>query len=363
MPIQHAIWTVSDAPKPLATTRLPSEQVLEDMIEKDPRILSEQWMIIGRQIITPMGGRLDLLAIAPDASLVLIELKRDKTPRDIVAQAFDYASWVEKLEPDQISKIYRDYSGSKTLDQAFKERFGSELDEEALNQSHQIILCAAELDPATERIVTYLNDKDIPVNVLFFQVFQHGEAQLLSRTWLIDPAETQENVTTTSGTKRAREPWNGEFYGSFGHGQGRSWDEAREYGFFSAGGGSWYSQTLNMLQEGDLIWVRIPKEGYVGVGRVESPPMQANNFTLEIGNGPRPALDVLKKADYHRADAEDPEKAEYFVKVNWLQTVPLTQAFHEVGFFGNQNSVCRPETPNWRQTTDRLKEHFSKWDK
>ena len=206
MPIQHAIWTVSDSPKSLATTRLPSEQLLEDMIEKDPRILSEQWMIIGRQIITPMGGRLDLLAIAPDASLVLIELKRDKTPLDIVAQAFDYASWVEKLEPDQISKIYRDYSGDKTLDQAFKDRFGSELDEEALNQSHQIILCAAELDPATERIVTYLNDKDIPVNVLFFQFFQHGEAQLLSRTWLINPAETQENVTFTSGTKRACEP-------------------------------------------------------------------------------------------------------------------------------------------------------------
>lgn len=119
---------------------------------------------------------------------------------------------------------------------------------------------------------------------------------------------------------------------------------------------------LNMLQEGDLIWVRIPKEGYVGVGRVESPPMQANHFTLETDNGPVPALDVLKKADYHRADAEDPEKAEYFVKVNWLQTVPVSQAFHEVGLFGNQNSVCRPETPNWRQTTDRLKEHFTKWN-
>lgn len=89
MPIKHAIWTVGDQPTPLPVTRLATEQLLEDMIERDPRILSEQWMLIGQQIITPTGGRIDLLAIAPDASLVLIELKRDKTPRDIVAQSLE----------------------------------------------------------------------------------------------------------------------------------------------------------------------------------------------------------------------------------------------------------------------------------
>ena len=49
-------------------------------------------MLIGRQVRTSFGGIIDLLAIAPDGSLVLIELKRDKTPREIVAQALDYAS-------------------------------------------------------------------------------------------------------------------------------------------------------------------------------------------------------------------------------------------------------------------------------
>lgn len=62
------------------------------MIVSAPRLLSEEWMLIGRQESTELGGRIDLLAIAPDASLVLIELKRDRTPRDVVAQALDYAS-------------------------------------------------------------------------------------------------------------------------------------------------------------------------------------------------------------------------------------------------------------------------------
>ena len=92
MPIKHDIWKVGAKPTMLVTARLPSEQKLEEMIAGDPRILSTEWLLIGRQEPTSHGGRIDLLAIAPDASLVLFELKRDRTPREIVAQALDYAS-------------------------------------------------------------------------------------------------------------------------------------------------------------------------------------------------------------------------------------------------------------------------------
>lgn len=70
MPIQHAIWKVGEKPTPLSTSKLASEQKLEEMIVKDLRILSNEWMLIGRQEITSHGGRIDLLAIAPDGSLV-----------------------------------------------------------------------------------------------------------------------------------------------------------------------------------------------------------------------------------------------------------------------------------------------------
>jgi hypothetical protein len=36
------------------------------MIVSAPEILSDQWMIIGRQEDTGFGGRIDLLAVAPD---------------------------------------------------------------------------------------------------------------------------------------------------------------------------------------------------------------------------------------------------------------------------------------------------------
>lgn len=362
MPIEHAIWTVGDDPSPLPVTKLATEQLLEEMIVKAPRIISSEWMLIGQQLITTGNGRLDLLAIAPDASLVLIELKRDKTPRDIVAQALDYATWIESLSAERIASIYQKFSHGCSLDKAFEAYFGTALDEQTLNASHQIILCASELDPATERIVAYLNERDIPINVLFFKVFAHGDQQLLSRTWMIDPGETQENVANTSKGRGKSDPWNGEFYGSFGDGEARSWSEAREFGFFSAGGGSWYSQTLSMLDPGDRIWVRIPQAGYVGVGIVESHVARADEFQIEVDGVSKPCLSVLSKGHYHRAQVSDPEVAEHFVRVNWLESRPIEQAYHETGLFGQQNSVCKPKSPKWRHTVERLKAVFKKWD-
>jgi hypothetical protein len=362
MPIQHAIWRVGDIPTPLVASRLVSEFKLEEMIVGDPRIISSEWMLIGRQEDTGHGGRIDLLAIAPDGSLVLIELKRGRTPRDVVAQALDYAAWIEELTPEKIAQIYGRFSNGGSLDLAFQQRFGVELDEASLNQSHQIVIVAAELDDATERILGYLNARDIAINAMHFQVFQLGDEQLLSRAWLIDPSETQVNVASTSKNRSDHEPWNGEFYVSFGPTGTRSWEDARRYGFISAGGGTWYSQTLKLLSPGDRVWVKIPKRGYVGVGRVTEPMCAAKEFVVRTPSGARPALDVLEHADLYKPNADDPEMTEYFVGVSWFDTVSEADAIDEVGLFGNQNTVCQPTTPKWRRTVERLKSHFPKWD-
>lgn len=52
---------------------------------------------------------------------------------------------------------------------------------------------------------------------------------------------------------------------------------------------------------------------------------------------------------------DEEEKAEYVVKVKWLKTVSEKEAIKELGFFGNQNSVCRPMDSKWDFTVERLK--------
>src|SRR5690606_37761399 len=107
MPIDTAIWRVSTNPERLPKAELPSEETLESMVAADSSILSDDLMIIGRQVLTPYGGRVDLLGLQPDASLVVIEMKRGRTPRDVVAQAIDYATWAQNLAPEKILDIYR----------------------------------------------------------------------------------------------------------------------------------------------------------------------------------------------------------------------------------------------------------------
>ncbi|WP_337175652.1 endonuclease NucS domain-containing protein [Paludisphaera sp.] len=356
MPIRHAIWKIGPQPEALAESSLAKEQLLEDMIVAAPRMLSDEWMLIGRQEDTGFGGRIDLLAVAPDGALVLIELKRDRTPREVVAQALDYASWVERLRDDEVAAIYGRFAPGRSLGDDFRARFGQDLDEDALNHAHEIIIVASALDESTERIVAYLSARDIAINVLFFQVFSHGAEQLLSRAWLLDPVRTQ--VSAAAATPEGpSEPWNSEFYASFGHGPERSWEEAITYGFLCAGGGAWYSKTLQILAPGDRIWVKVPNAGFVGVGRVTGRAQPAAEFRV-APEGEVPVLDVARKGDYHREFLDDPAKCEYFVPVRWLQTLPVAQAFAEIGLFGNQNTVCKPTTPKWRTTVERLKEKF-----
>jgi len=360
MPIRTALWKVGSQPVPLEESTLSKEQLLEEMIVKAPRLLSDEWMLIGRQEDTGYSGRIDLLAITPDGSLVLIELKRDRTPRDVVAQALDYAHWVERLRAEEIAAIYGRFAPGRSLSDDFRQRFGNTLDEDQLNQNHQIIIVAAALDDSTERIVSYLSERDIPINVLCFQVFANGDDQFLSRTWLLDPVRTQVSAATTPAG--ANEPWNGEFYCSYGHSETRSWSDAVDYGFICGGGGAWYSKTLQLLSPGDRVWVKVPGSGFVGVGRVRGRAQPAFTFTVSTPDGERPILDVAKRGTYHKEFLDDPERCEYFVPVTWLQTVPLERAVQEIGMFGNQNTVCKPTTPKWRSTVKRLKEVFPNFD-
>jgi hypothetical protein len=355
MPIRHAIWKVGTKPEPLAEVSLGKEALLEQMIKEDPTILSDRWLIIGRQVRTTHGGFIDLLALNQDGQIIVIELKRDMTPREVVAQALDYASWVQELAADDIASIYNRYSGGGSLGDTFQQRFGLPLDDEQLNGSHQIVIVAASLDLSTERIVNYLNGMDVAINVIFFQVFQDGTNQYLSRAWLIDPVETE--IRATAGPARERGEWNGEYYVSFGQSSDRNWTEAVKYGFICGGGGKWYSQTLSLLSPGDRVWVNIPKQGYVGVGLVTGESVKANEFQVNVDGVIRPFLEVAH-GNYHREFIDDEEKAEYFVSVDWIETKPFAEAVSEVGFFGNQNTVARPKTHKWNHTVERLKQSF-----
>jgi len=353
MAVQHGIWKIGNKPQALQPIQLDSEELLEQQIFEDISILNENWLLIGRQIYTDFGKYIDLLAVDAFGSIIVIELKKHKTPRDVVAQTIDYAAWVENLPTERITQIYQTFAEQyrlpvKGFDDAFKTKFGSKPSEDEINSSHQMVVVAAELDASTERIISYLNDKaSVAVNAVFFSVFQDGDNKYLSRSWMIDPVETEEHAINIG----QKEEWNGEFYASYGvFEDGRTWEDARKYRFISAGGGRWYSKTLFKLNPGDRVWVNIPKTGYVGVAEVTGKAIISDEFITS---------DMVLSGGYKLASEYGEDKAEYFVPVKWIKHVDERAAVNEVGLFGNQNSVAQPRTPKWTHTVERLKALWS----
>ncbi|MBX3372591.1 MAG: DUF91 domain-containing protein [Phycisphaeraceae bacterium] len=362
MPIEVGLWKLGDRLQPVEFTRMNSENRLETVLADDIKVIDPDLLLIGRQVPTAFGKFIDLLALDSEGRLVVIELKKDRTPREVVAQLLDYGSWVRGLEDDDIAGIFDAFLGkyhpahkSASLDEAFCERFAADEMPE-LNESHKLVLVAGELDDSSERIITYLAEEyGVSINAVFFRVFRDGANEYLSRAWLADPGAVDEKVEA----KREKLPWNGEFYASFGADQHRDWEEARKYGFISAGGGDWYSRTLARLEPGSRVWVNIPKTGYVGVGRVTEPVVPIDQFTVDDGSGKQvPITSLPLKAAKHATTATNPEKAEHFVRVEWLKTVPISEAVKETGFFGNQNSAAKPRARKWLHTVERLKQRF-----
>lgn len=207
------------------------------------------------------------------------------------------------------------------------------------------------MDASTERIVKYLREKfEVPINILFFDVFVNGNQCFLSRVWF------EEDVLEQIPESRTANSWNQEYYVSFGQGN-RRWKDAQKYGFISAGGGAWHTNSLRMLKPGDRVWVNIPQTGYVGVGHVVHEVQQAKDVVFTVENEEKGFADLDIAGSYLYA-SEDPASAEYVVKVKWDKTVAETAAVWEIGFFGNQNTVCRPRVQKWEYTINGLKSHW-----
>ncbi|MBV2356445.1 DUF91 domain-containing protein [Streptomyces sp. J2-1] len=366
MPLEFGLWRVDDKPVRVAMRPMRLEARLEELIEADPEILGKPLLLIGRQVQTDHGKVIDLLGVDAEGTLHVLELKRDRTPREVVAQLLDYGSWVQDLSNEQVREIYSVYARSRglaeKLDEAFALRFGGSPPEE-LNSTHTLTVVASEVDAATERMVTYLaSGYQVPLNVLFFRYFEDEGRSYLARTWLIDDADA--SVAPVGTTRRAKqELWNGtDWYVSFGDEPGgRSWEDARQYGFVSAGGGEWFSRTIRSLPVGARLFTHIPKVGYVGVGTVSGEPRPFDEAVLTVADESRQMSDLPLQGGYRPDSGPAAEsgttgdRREWIVPVVWERSVPRARAFWRPGLFANQNSACKLRA---RFTIDEVSRHF-----
>jgi hypothetical protein len=212
------MWQVdkADALTEIKRSRLDLEARIEKWIIGDVSLLSPDLLIIGQQVETAWGKRIDLLCIDGSGNLVIVELKRDMTPREVTAQALDYASWVKDLDREEIDAIAAHHLKDKTLGAAFQAKFNDELPQD-INERHAMWVVASEIDDSTERIIRYLSETyGVEINAVRFQFFkaQDGRESLV-RTFTVAPDVVAQNTKRTKHPPSALRKLQFEFWSGF----------------------------------------------------------------------------------------------------------------------------------------------------
>ena len=111
------------------------------------------------------------------------------------------------------------------------------------------------------------------------------------------------------------------------YGSGRSWEDARKYGFVSASGEG--GTLLSNINEGDIVFCHIAGVGFVGIGVCTACETSASDFTVLEDAARKNILDC----EWINSSAKaviDPSN-EYFVGVRWLRTVSTDEGYWEKG--------------------------------
>jgi len=177
---------------------------LEVLLENNPEYFFEdsKILIIGRQVTTNLNTFIDLLGIDSLGNSVVIELKRDKTPRETVAQLLEYASFVEKLDYSQLNDIFQKYSGEESkLEEYHQQYFKTNTEDQvSYNKSTKLIIVAQEITKEVRQTALFLREKGLDIYCVSFKYFKtKNEEEIISMEFIVGEEDLiREKIDTTS---------------------------------------------------------------------------------------------------------------------------------------------------------------------
>ena len=142
------------------------ENHLESWLENSPWALAQDETIlwIGRQTRASVEDKTlipDLLGVDSEGNLVIVELKKGREPRTVVAQLLEYAAWAAELSEERIQQIAKAYFRArgvfpgKTFHDAFSETFEDE-EVPTWNQRLRLFVVAEEISPRVSSVCRFL---------------------------------------------------------------------------------------------------------------------------------------------------------------------------------------------------------------
>jgi len=203
---QIKLWKIeSDDVIKISKEPLDYEHRLEKWLIEDITILSQNLAVIGSQVVSPYGKKIDILAINSSGDLVIIEFKRNKPNREVIAQVLDSATWIKDLCYDELTNILNTYGKSeyKDIEEFFAATFNKKAKEIGLNSDHQMIIVGSEIDESTVRIINYLAKEPyyLNINAVNFNYYRDSNGhEFLAQSYVLP----ENNIIEGGANKRKR---------------------------------------------------------------------------------------------------------------------------------------------------------------
>lgn len=160
---------------------------IQEWVAKTPAILGEDLLVIAKELPLPSGIRLDLLAIDRQANLVIIELKRDDSGRDVEWQAIKYASYCSSFLADDIFALLADYLGEDQDDAQEQIEAFIQTDLDELNQQQRLILVAQQFHSDVASAVLWLREYELDIKCVRLQAYTDTAGRLFVNPEIIIP--------------------------------------------------------------------------------------------------------------------------------------------------------------------------------
>jgi len=165
---------------------------LHKLIEQNPQFIitteeeNKHMLPIGSKMAL-LSGELDLLFVDNEGNLTLVELKRGKTPRKVIAQILDYASSLNEMTLDELENYMNGrFRNLKEIFHEFKDRGALPSPEFSLSEfkenlkaslkNFKIIIASYKITEDIKRVTSWLRDNySLPIFCVEFEYFKRGE--------------------------------------------------------------------------------------------------------------------------------------------------------------------------------------------
>lgn len=197
---------------PAGRTSLPAAKFLErthlqEWIIANPQVIGADVLVVTSEYNrwtsesdgATAADRLDVLGLDDTGQLVVVEIKRDGSGRDVHLQAITYAALVSRFTIDTLAVAHRDFLRTRGEPQLgveeartrLLEHVDGDLDEDVLRRP-RLVLVAASFPRSVTHTAVWLSEMSVQIRLVQVSSWQVGEQHVIGFGQMYPPSSVEE---------------------------------------------------------------------------------------------------------------------------------------------------------------------------